>query len=69
MRGKRATTARIIAVLKEAEVGAKPMELCRKYGISNQTLYKWKAKYGARHRNYQLPEKTKFIASSTAVAP
>lgn len=46
MRGKRATTEQIIAVLKEAEAGAKPKELCRKHGISDQTLYNWKAKYG-----------------------
>jgi putative transposase len=48
MRGKRATTEQIIAVLKEAEAGAKPMEPCRKYGISDQTLDNWKAKYGGR---------------------
>ncbi len=46
MRGKRATTEQIIAVLKEAEAGSKPKDLCRKYGISDQTLYNWKAKYG-----------------------
>jgi putative transposase len=46
MRGKRATTEQIIAVLKEAEAGAKPKELCRKYGISEQTLYNGKAKFG-----------------------
>ena len=46
MRGKRATTEQIIAVLKEAEAGAKPKDVCRKYGISDQTLYNWKAKYG-----------------------
>lgn len=38
MRGKKAATAQIIAVLKEAEAGAKPKELCRKHGISDQTL-------------------------------
>jgi len=46
MRGKRATTEQIIAVLQEAEAGAKPKDLCRKHGISDQTLYNWKAKYG-----------------------
>jgi putative transposase len=48
MQGKRATTEQIIAVLKEAEAGAKPMEPCRNYGISDQTLYNWKAEYGGR---------------------
>jgi putative transposase len=35
----------IIAVLREAEAGAKTKELCRKYGISEPTFYHWKAKY------------------------
>ena len=39
-------TEQIIAVLKEAEAGAKPKDLCPQHGISDQTLYNWKAKYG-----------------------
>jgi len=36
----------IIGILKEAEAGIAVIELCRKYGISDQTYYNWKAKYG-----------------------
>jgi len=36
----------IIRVLKEVETGAKVVEVCRKYGISDATYYNWKAKYG-----------------------
>jgi len=36
----------IIGILKEAEAGIAVTELCRKYGISDQTYYNWKAKYG-----------------------
>ena len=36
----------IIGVLKEQEVGAKGADLARKHGISEATLYNWKAKYG-----------------------
>ncbi|CAP40552.1 IS511, transposase OrfA [Bordetella petrii] len=43
---RRFTEERIIGVLKEAEAGAKPAELCRKHGISEATYYSWKAKYG-----------------------
>jgi len=42
---KRFTEEQIIAVLKEAEAGAKVLELCRKHGISDATFYNWKAKY------------------------
>ena len=36
----------IVGILKEAEAGAVVMELCRKHGISGETYYGWKAKYG-----------------------
>ena len=46
MKGKRATEEQIIGVLKESEAGAGTKELCRRQGISQQTFYRWKAKYG-----------------------
>ena len=45
MKKKRFSEEQIIAVLKEAEAGAKVAELCRKHGISDATFYNWKAKY------------------------
>jgi len=45
MKGKRFTEEQIIAVLKESEAGAKTKDLCRRHGISEATLYNWKAKY------------------------
>jgi putative transposase len=45
MKGKRFSEDQIIAVLKESEAGAKTKELCRRHGISEATLYNWKAKY------------------------
>ena len=36
----------IIAVLKEAEAGAKVTELCRRHGISDATFYSWRSRYG-----------------------
>ncbi len=32
-------------MLREGEVGAKVVDLCRKYGMSDATYYNWKAKY------------------------
>jgi len=42
---KKFTEEQIIAVLREAEAGAKIADLCRKYGMSDATYYNWKAKY------------------------
>ena len=36
----------IIGVLKEAEAGVKTADLARRHGISEATIYNWKAKYG-----------------------
>jgi putative transposase len=46
MRGERYTEEHIISILKEAEAGLPVSELCRKHGISETTLYNWKAKFG-----------------------
>lgn len=46
MKGKRFTTEQIIRIIKESEVGVKNIDICRKYGISEQTFYNWKSKYG-----------------------
>lgn len=46
MWGKRFTEEQIIAVLQEAEAGAKTADLCRRHGVSEQTFYRWKAGYG-----------------------
>lgn len=46
MKRSRFSEEQIVAVLKEHELGAKPADLARKHGISEATLYNWKAKYG-----------------------
>ncbi|WP_032810331.1 transposase, partial [Leptospira sp. Fiocruz LV3954] len=33
-------------VLKESESGVLTAEICRKYGISGNTFYRWRSKYG-----------------------
>jgi putative transposase len=46
MRQSRFTEEQIVAILWEQERGMKTAEVCRKHGISPNTFYKWKAKYG-----------------------
>ena len=46
MRGTRHSEEQIIAILKQAENGVKTTEVCRQHGITEATLYRWKAKFG-----------------------
>jgi putative transposase len=46
MKRKRFTEEQIIGVLREHDAGAKTGDLARKHGVSEATLYNWKAKYG-----------------------
>lgn len=46
MRQSRFSEEQVIGILAEQERGMKTAEVCRKHGISPNTFYKWKAKYG-----------------------
>ena len=46
MKRSRFTEEQIIVILKEHEAGVPVADLCRKHGVSNASIYKWKAKYG-----------------------
>ena len=46
MKGKRHTEEQIISILKEIEAGLAVRDACRKYSISDATIYKWKSKFG-----------------------
>jgi len=42
---KRFTEEQIITILGEVRAGAKVAEVCREYGISDVTYYKWRSKF------------------------
>jgi putative transposase len=46
MRRSKYGEEQIIGILKEHEAGVSAAELCRKYGVSDATFYKWRSKYG-----------------------
>ena len=51
MRKSRFSEEQIVGILKEHATGERTGALCRRYGISQQTLYRWKAKYDGLERN------------------
>jgi putative transposase len=46
MRRSKFSEEQIIGILKEHEAGLPAAEICRKYGISDATFYKWRSRFG-----------------------
>jgi putative transposase len=46
MKRKRYSEEKIISILKEHEAGASAKDLSRRHGIAENTVYRWKAKFG-----------------------
>ena len=47
MKRSRFTEKQIIGILKEHEAGVSVSDLCRKHGVSDASIYKWKARFGS----------------------
>ena len=43
---KRFTEEQIVRILQEVEGGMTAADVCRKHNVSEQSFYRWKAKYG-----------------------
>lgn len=46
MKKSKFTEEQVVYALKQAEAGVPIKELCRKYGVSEATVYAWRKKYG-----------------------
>jgi putative transposase len=46
MKRKRYTEEHIISILKEVEAGASVPDLSRRHGVAENTIYRWKSKFG-----------------------
>lgn len=46
MKRSRFSEEQIISILREQEQGRPTPEVCREHGISANTFYRWKSKYG-----------------------
>lgn len=46
MRKSRFTEMQIVAIRQESAAGAKTADLIRRHGISRETFYNWRRKYG-----------------------
>lgn len=46
MKRKRYTEEQIISILKQHEAGRSMVDMAREHGIAQNTLYRWKSKYG-----------------------
>lgn len=46
MKSSRFTEEQIIRAIKEVDGGRKVPDVCRELGVTDQTLYNWRRKYG-----------------------
>src|SRR6476661_1533504 len=46
MKRSRFSEEQIIGILKEHEAGVSVADLCRKHGVSDASIYNWKARFG-----------------------
>ncbi len=46
MARKRRSTEEIIRIIREADTGMTVSDICKKHGVSEQSYYRWRQKYG-----------------------
>nr|WP_276321890.1 transposase [Burkholderia stabilis] len=68
MKTSKFTEEQIAFALKQAELGTKVEEICRKLGISEATFYNWKKKFGVLPANHN-PLKINALCNSQNAKP
>ncbi len=71
MKGKRYSEEQIIRILKQVESGESIAKVCRAHGVSEQTVYRWRAKYSGMdlaelHRLKELEEENRRLKKLVA---
>ena len=56
MKRSRFSEEQIIGILKEHEAGVSVADLCRKHGVSDASIYNWKAKFGGMRLRWLLAD-------------
>ena len=46
MKRKRCSEEQTVSILNEREAGASAADLARKHGVAEQSIHRWKSKYG-----------------------
>ena len=46
MKGKRYSEEQIVRILKEVDKGKPVSDVCREHGVSEQSVYRWRTKFG-----------------------
>ncbi len=71
MKGTRYSEEQIIRILKQVESGESIAKVCRAQGVSEQTVYRWRAKYSGMdlaelHRLKELEEENRRLKKLVA---
>lgn len=71
MKGKRFKEEQIIRILQEVDSGKAMAQVCREHGVSEQSVYRWRQRYGGMdlgqlRRLKQLEEENRRLRSIVA---
>ena len=69
MKRSRSGDEQIIVILKEHQAGLSAIDLCRMYGVSDATFYKWCSTYGGMDMAEAKRHRGETRAAAAPVSP